>query len=235
VVLLDDAFQYRKIRPALSIVLMDYTRPIYDDYLLPLGRLRDRRNQLHRADIVFVTKCPSSLTPIQQRILSKEMHLYPYQQMFLTTFSYDEPQAVFKKDCDKELNFGLFEHKRDAKPILLTGIANPAPLVDYLTKKNQSPIAHLAFPDHHIFTPKDVEKINLEAQKNPDSLIYTTEKDAVRLRETQGLSDDVRVRLFYIPIVVTFLSESEGEHFRKFILNYVKNNKRNNILHSIKK
>ncbi len=226
VVILDDAFQHRRVHPSLSMLLIDYNRPVQSDYLLPLGRLRDRRNQLHRADIVFITKCPEKLTPIEQRILAKNMNLYPYQQLYLTNFAYGAPQAVFPNVAAGGVGGGV-------QLILLTGIANPVPLVEYVTKQYAAPVAHLSFPDHHAFTAADVQKINDVAQKNPTASIYTTEKDAVRLRETQGLSDETRSRLFYIPVTVQFLAEGAEEKFRKFILNYVRKNKRNNILHAI--
>ncbi len=225
VVVLDDAFQYRKVRPSLSMLLIDYHRPVSRDCLLPLGRLRDRKNQIRRADMVFITKCPPVLTPIEQRILSKSMRLYPYQQLYLTTFDYGLPAPVFPERYTEERIF--------KGNILLTGVANPQPLADYLKGKGNEPKAHLAFADHHLFTAADARKINELAQAYRDAQLLTTEKDAMRLRETEGLSDAVKERLFYIPITVKFLAENGEEKFRKFITNYVRKNKRNNILHTI--
>jgi tetraacyldisaccharide 4'-kinase len=221
-VILDDAFQHRQVRPALSMLLIDYNRPIGKDCLLPLGRLRDRKNQLHRADLVFITKCPPQLTPIEQRIIVKNMRLYPYQQLYLTTFAYAAPQAVFEEQ----------EQPSSGENILLTGIASPAPLVAYLTETYGAPVEHLAFSDHHAFTPQDVRKINEAAQRHPEARILTTEKDATRLRVTKGLSNEVQARLFYLPVTVHFLAENGEEKFRRFITNYVRKNKRNNILHA---
>jgi len=225
VIILDDAFQHRRVHPSLSILLVDYNRHILSDYLLPLGRLRDHKNQVHRADMVFITKCPEKLTPIEQRVMNKNMNLFPYQRLYFTTFAYDAPQAVFAE--------AAAENSKTTAPILLTGIANPVPLVEYVTKEYKAPVVHLAFPDHHVFTATDVQKINDVAHQHPNAAIFTTEKDAVRLRDTEGLSDKVRSRLFYIPITIRFITDGTEEKFRKFILDYVRKNKRNNILHTI--
>jgi tetraacyldisaccharide 4'-kinase len=219
-IVLDDAFQHRKVCPSVSVLLIDYHRPLHDDFLLPLGRLRDRKNQIYRADVVIVSKCPAKFTPIEQRILSKSLNLYPYQQLFLTTFDYGAPVAV---NGEQTMDDGV-PSQPAATPLpttdgclLLTGIAHPASLVDYLKKQQQEIKAHLAFPDHRRFTRNDVRKINGMARQYPALPLFTTEKDAMRLRETPGLSDDVAKRLFYLPVTVRFLAADGEEKFKKQI------------------
>ena len=221
VVILDDAFQYRKVQPALSLLMIDYNRPIQKDYLLPLGRLRDYANQQRRADVIFLTKCPKQLKPIERSLKEKDMHIYPYQQLYFTTFEYGKHYPVFQaKETDT------------TESIVITGIANPKPFLEQLEKKYTLK-KHLKYPDHHRFSGNDIRTINAVSRQYPDASIFTTEKDALRLYETKGLDEQVQQRLFYIPIEVVFLSEKEKNKFVKYIVDFIQKNRRNTILHSI--
>jgi tetraacyldisaccharide 4'-kinase len=220
-VILDDAFQYRKVQPALSLLMIDYNRPIQKDYLLPLGRLRDYAYQHRRSDVVFFTKCPKQLKPIERGLKEKDMHIYPYQQLYFTTFEYGKHCPVFQA---KEIDA--------TEAIAITGIANPKPFLEQLGKKYTLK-KHLKYPDHHRFSVNDARTINAVARQYPKASIFTTEKDALRLHETKGLDEQVQQRLFYIPIEVIFLSEKEKDKFVKYVVDFVRKNRRNNILHSI--
>ncbi len=222
-VILDDAFQYRKIRPALSLLMIDYNRPVRKDFYLPLGRLRDSKGQQRRADIIFLTKCPAQLKPIERRVMSKDVHAYPYQQLYFSTFNYGGKRAVFE-----ESNFS----QKASEAIAVTGIANPAPFLEQVKREHRLK-AHLAFPDHHAFSANDVQKINAVAAQYPEALLLTTEKDALRLYETQGLADEAKQRFFYIPVEVAFLEEADKAKFAKYIVSYVRKNRRNTILYPI--
>jgi len=222
VVILDDAYQHRSVHPSLSLLLVDYMRPITEDHYLPYGELRDSLSQKHRADVVVVTKCPLKMQPIEQRIMTKNLNLYPYQHLYFTGLEYGLPQPVFT-----EMKVSYTPTK---ELLALTGIANPEPFIDHLTTYGKL-IKHASFPDHHAFTKKDVERLNALAAAHPGVPVFTTEKDTQRLRMTEGLSDELKKQLFYIPVKVVFLSAAEGEKFEKFITNYVQKNKRNNILH----
>jgi tetraacyldisaccharide 4'-kinase len=229
IIILDDAFQHRRVCPSLSLLLIDYHRPLHRDHLLPWGRLRDRRNQLRRADIVCITKCPPHLPPGKQQEIMAHLPAYLHPRLFFTTFAYGAPQLVESgewrvENGDKRmvasahsplstLHSPFKNHSPLStlhSPLLLTGIAHPAPLVQYLQEQRCPPLQHLVFRDHHVFTAADVRKINAAARRYPDVPIFTTEKDAVRLRETAGLSDDVKQRLFFLPVTVHFLTEESA-------------------------
>lgn len=215
VIILDDAFQHRRVRPSLSLLLIDYHRPLHRDHLLPWGRLRDQRSQLRRADIVCITKCPAHLTLEEQQEIAAHFPAHLHPQLFFTTFAYGAPQQVMENE-EWKVESGEWRQAHSGHcpssifhfpfSILLTGIANPAPLVQYLTEQRCPPLQHLAFRDHHTFTAADVRKINTAARRYPDAPVFTTEKDAVRLRETAGLSDEVKQRLFFLPVTVRFLA-----------------------------
>jgi tetraacyldisaccharide 4'-kinase len=194
-VILDDAFQHRRVHPALSILLVDYNRPLHTDHYLPYGRLRDNVSRKRHADVVIVTKCPARIQPIEQRVITKNLNLYPYQRLYFTRFEYGAVEAVFE------------EHVFPAaakQAVALTGIADPTTFTGHL-QENYQLVQHLDFPDHHFFMPHDVARINAAAAAYPEALLFTTEKDAQRLRAVEGWSGDVKKRLFYIPVTVAFL------------------------------
>lgn len=198
VIILDDAFQHRYVQADKNIVLVDYNRPVHEDCLLPAGRLREHTSALKRADYIVVTKCPHNLQPIERRILSKHLKIKPYQQLFFTTLEYGDIWGL----CNQA---GDIEPDKDTDILCLTGIAQPAPYVEHL--KTYTPrVTELPFPDHHHFTPKDIQYIEkvFGGIKNEKKYIFTTEKDAMRLR-TSELPDELKRRIYYIPVVPAFL------------------------------
>ncbi len=214
VVLLDDAFQHRYVKPGINILLVDYHRLIIYDKLLPAGRLREPAAEKKRADIVIVTKCPKDLKPMEYRVLTKAMNLYPFQELYFTSIEYTELMGIYN---GKTLNLKEIAEK---KVILLTGIASPEQIINDLTPFC-SCITSIAFGDHHAFTDKDVEYINSQYLScDGEKLIITTEKDATRLTETCGLCDEVKSNIYTLPIHITFML-GQGEKFNSRILNYV--------------
>ena len=225
VILLDDAFQHRYVKPGINILLVDYHRLVIYDKLLPAGRLREPLSGKDRADIVIVTKCPQGLKPMEYRVITKAMNLYPYQQLFFTTLSYGELQPVFpEKALPEELSQLGTQHV-----LLLTGIASPQQMISDLTP-HTGHITPLTFSDHHQFKAKDVALINETFADLPSpKVIVTTEKDATRLQTTSGLSDEVCQHLYSLPINIRFMLEQQTT-FNNQILSYVHKNSRNSIL-----
>ena len=224
VILLDDAFQHRYVKPGINILLVDYHRLTIYDKLLPAGRLREPQSGKARADIVIVTKCPKDLKPMEYRVIIKAMDLYPYQQLFFTSLDYDDLYSVFgntKRPLDSI--------KRTDNILLLTGIASPKQLANDISEYTSN-ITQLNFPDHHQFTAKDIERINSTFSNMPSpKIIITTEKDTARLADMDGLSDDVRQSLYKLPIRVKFMLDQEDE-FNNKIIGYVQKNSKNSIL-----
>ena len=202
VIVLDDAFQHRYVRADKNIILVDYNRPIYEDCLLPAGRLRENTNALKRADYIIVTKCPKNLQPIERRILSKHLKIKPYQQLFFTTLEYGKITALSSKAEP------IIPHN-SSHILCITGIAQPQPYIEYL--KTYTPnIKELHYPDHHHFSKKDILYINqtFQAIKNKEKYIFTTEKDAVRLQSCD-LPEELKCSIYYIPIVPVFLTNND--------------------------
>jgi len=196
VILLDDAFQHRSVKPDTNIVLIDSSRPIDEDCLLPVGRLRDLPDQIKRADKVVVSKCPPEMDAGDMFMWEQRLNLSAGTQVEFTSLRYDEPVSIFP-EADKRYIYSKFV-------MMLTAIANPQHLRFHLL--NQYKIEdHLEYRDHHNFRKRDVRRINRWAKNNPKALIMTTEKDAQRLISLTALSDEVKRRLFYLPVIVTVL------------------------------
>ena len=225
VILLDDAFQHRYVKPGINILLVDYHRLIIYDTLLPAGRLREPLTGKNRADMVIITKCPKDLKPMEYRVITKAMDLYPYQQIFFTTLEYGELTPLFKKEAPT-VNL---DKLKDHNVLLLTGIASPRQMKEDLTPV-VSKLSMLSFPDHHAFSQKDIEQISSEFAKLPSpKCIITTEKDAARFIGLEGLSNEIKENIYILPVRITFMLNQE-EKFNENIIGYVRKNSRNSIL-----
>lgn len=223
VVLLDDAFQHRYVKPGINILLVDYHRLIIYDKMLPAGRLREPLSGKNRADIVIITKCPKDLKPMEFRVLTKAMDLYPFQKLYFTSIDYDTPKGVFE---EKQIELDKLQ---DYHVLLLTGIASPKQM-EHDLKPMTKDITNLSFGDHHSFKGKDINRINDAFESMPEPrIIITTEKDAVRLRETEGLYEKVKANMYELPIKVSFMLDQQ-DNFNEKIISYVRKNSRNSIL-----
>jgi tetraacyldisaccharide 4'-kinase len=227
VIILDDGFQHRRITPGLTILLTDFNRLMIKDHMLPYGELRESVNNMYRSDIILVTKCPPDLSPIQRRIIVKEINKAAYQNLYFTSYRYGEPSPVFNASPSAMPDFAA-ERKEKNGIVLVTGIANPDPLREYL-RKFTNDLVHLSFPDHHTFTEKDFAKITLAySSLAPDvKFIITTEKDAIRIRDFSNIAENIKSSFWYFPLEVFFLNDDKKE-FDNLIVDYVRKNKRNN-------
>lgn len=228
VILLDDAFQHRYVKPGINILLVDYHRLIIYDKLLPAGRLREPMSGKERADMVIITKCPKDLKPMEFRVLTKAMSLFPYQDLFFTTIDYCKLKKVF---CNSPQNITEMEREelKNYHVLLLTGIASPKLLASDLSPLCRS-LKQLTFADHHNFKPADIGKINKAFEEMPSpKIIVTTEKDATRIESAEGLDGKAADALYVQPIQIRFMLEQQ-ELFDQKIISYVHKNSRNSIL-----
>lgn len=224
VILLDDAFQHRYVRPGINILLVDYHRLIIYDRLLPAGRLREPVKSKNRADIVIITKCPKDLRPMDFRVITKAMNLFPYQQLYFSTHEYGTMRQLFGTGERPMESLSQEEHV-----LLLTGIASPEQMLLDLRPFTEH-LTSLAFGDHHQFKSKDIERINRVFAALPaPRIIITTEKDAARLASVEGLSEEVRQGLYVLPLRVSIMLD-QAETFHQNIIGYVRKNSRNSIL-----
>jgi len=227
IVLLDDAFQHRYVKPGISILLIDYNRPLHRDHIMPYGWLRESSVERFRANIVIISKSPEVVQAIDKRNIFHKLRLMPNQDAFFTSIVYKEPQTFLDEPIPITFEKIAKEHY---SILLVAGIANPKPLITELEKYSKN-IKTLLFPDHHYFTNDDLKNIQEELALLPgeNKIVITTEKDVARLKEFASVILDSK-KWYYIPIKISFHA-GEADLFNKYIFHYVTNNNRNSILY----
>ncbi|HMM10623.1 MAG TPA: tetraacyldisaccharide 4'-kinase [Bacteroidales bacterium] len=215
VILLDDAFQHRAIKPGLNILLTDYHKLYPKDHLFPAGNLRDIKQAATRADIIIVTKTPSIISPYIKAEILQIIKPKPHQQLYFAYLEFGKAYPIGKPPKAKEL--------RDVSSIfLVTGIANPYPLLEHMRRKCNE-LLHKSFSDHHRFSEKDILEIRHAFQHiiGSNKIIVTTEKDAVRLADSPYFSKLEDLPILVQPIRMAFHASEYGS-FDQSILNYVR-------------
>lgn len=214
IIVLDDAFQHRKIKADLNIVLVDYSRNVFTDKFLPMGGLRDLPERIYDADIIIVTKCPSDLDNWERTNFVYSLGFHEYhtstcegknrrgenQTVLFTTISYGGGQKLYSTSDQR-----YFYSK---KLVLFTGIAKSNPLANYLSDYYKI-VREYNFPDHHRYVRADVKKLQSAVKLHPTAAVVTTEKDAQRILDYKGMPQNLMERMFYVPISVDFLSDLE--------------------------
>ncbi|PKA82266.1 lipid-A-disaccharide kinase [Ulvibacter sp. MAR_2010_11] len=190
IILLDDAFQHRKVKASTTILLTSFPDLYIEDYMLPTGNLREFRSGADRADIIVVTKCPEGVAYAKLQEIQFRMDLKPHQKIYFSRIGYDD--SIYGKAEIQSLDY-----LRNKPFTLVTGIANPKPLVDFLTRK-QFVFTHEKFPDHHDFSDATIEKLKKK------EIVLTTEKDYMRLQPKLE-----KFALYYLPIKTVILNEQE--------------------------
>lgn len=216
IVILDDSFQHRKLSLDLSILLTSYSHPFFKDKIIPFGLLREHKNGYKRADYIIITKSPLNYSMGDRIDFESNLRPKKYQKVFFSHTDYKPLYALFEKETTISL-----ENK---SVILITGIADNKPIIDFISEKTTI-INMLEFSDHYNFTNKDIEKlINLyNSQKQENTVIITTEKDSMRLKNFEQLSN---LPLYVLPIGLTITSTvSKSLEFREIILDDVRKNK----------
>ena len=227
IIVLDDAFQHRALKPDFSAVLIDYNRPVFKDHLMPIGRLRDLPSRLSAADALIVTKCPTYIDDEQRAAWAADLGLKEFdpqtcegirsngkrQKIFFTYINYDTPQAVYPE--------GDTRYLYAKRLILFSGIANDAPLRHFLCGEYKI-VKHFNFPDHHKFTRSDIYSIRNASDTYPTSVIMTTEKDCQRVRDCKFVPGSLKDRMFHIPIKVGFLGDEDRNIFKSMLNSFLK-------------
>lgn len=211
-IILDDAFQHRAIKPSLNLLLIDYARPIYEDFTFPAGRLRERRHGAKRADTVIITKNTAELSSKKQREIENRLQPYLKQNtpIFFTKIIYGKPQNC--RSGKENIEF--------AKVLLISGIANPKPFEEYV-KTHFEVVNHLIFNDHHDYTERDL--VEIVAKNNcSGTTILMTEKDMVKFIPFLNHELLKGVELYYLPIEIGFLNTNMKNNFDKLVMSHLR-------------
>ncbi|MFP5438497.1 MAG: tetraacyldisaccharide 4'-kinase [Bacteroidia bacterium] len=211
VIVLDDAYQHRKVTAGFYILLTAYGDIYTDDFILPAGNLRESRSGAKRAGVIVVTKCPTDISAKEQQQIIGRLKPKQGQQVFFSCIAYDD--LVYGDNGTKSVT----DIKNEPK-VLVAGIAKPQPFYDYLKSDGDSV---KTYPDHHEFTETEINEL---IQLSETKTIVTTEKDYMRLKGRLP-----QCKLFYLPIKSRFITG--GNNFDKTILNYVERSTANSRLH----
>ena len=216
VILLDDAFQHRYVKPGLSILLTDYHKLYCNDYLIPYGTLREFRSGAARADVIVVTKTPKVLSPIENRKIISDLQPAAHQKVYFSFIRYGEIVPLWTKSCLRKPG------EKYNTIVLFAGIANIYPLQDHL-KRECLELTILQYPDHHQYTSKDLDRIKriFDDLYSRNKLLVTTEKDAMRLLNPNLIGQAGKMPVHYLPIEIDFHG-SDKDAFNEQILSYVK-------------
>lgn len=207
-IMLDDGFQHRYVEPWVNIVLIDYTRPVYNDHMLPRGNLRDTVNQLHRAHYIIMTKCPPDISPLDKRIVRKWIKPYPYQSLFFTSMESGDALPIFPEGAE-------FVPKGGGNVIAMSGIGNPKSFADSISSRYKL-VDEIIFPDHHPYHRRDLGLMKQKLEEAPGrTVIVTTEKDAVKLAGSRKIPAEIREKLFYQPLSIRFNEHSDVKFLNK--------------------
>lgn len=217
VILLDDAYQHRHVKAGLYILLIDCNLPVWQDRVLPFGRLRESIGGIRRSDIVIMTKC-DGITPEQQEWCRSYITEWKDIPVFFSKMEYGDCRPLFK-ECTALPDAGEI--------LLVTGIANPTPLRQEIERRGAR-ATMMQFGDHHNFTTGDFEKVaeKFLAMESRSKAIITTEKDATRLMQRDDLPEVIKQNIFALPIKVGFIG-GEEKMFNQIIENYVTEDSRN--------
>lgn len=215
VILLDDAFQHRSIKPGMNLMVTDHSRLFTRDHVVPFGRLREDRKGYHRANGIIVSKCPAKLSVQEKEAITREISPLPHQRLFFTTLQYGGLYHLFQPEPA--------QLPADASILVVCGIARPEPLVQHLLERYAN-VHLLSFPDHYYYTQKDLDKIKLELEQldGEHKYIVTTEKDAVRLHLLRDRITGMGLPFMVLPVEVQFLF-GEADSFNSYIFDYVAN------------
>ncbi len=209
-IILDDAFQHRYVKPSVSVILTEYNRPVFNDNLLPYGRLRESARALNRADMVVVTKCPIDMKPMHYRIFEENLNLFPFQKLYFSRYNYGHLVPIFPEEATEIP--ALASQRSDTSLLVVTGVANPKPFVRYL-RRHKAKVKLKRFADHHNFSSSDMDEIcrQYDELSSSEKYIVTTEKDAVRILNNPYFPHRLKKNIFYVPIKVEFIERGDAE------------------------
>lgn len=208
-IIMDDGFQHRKVKAKVNLIILDATRPVENDHLLPRGRLRDLKSRLNKAHIFVVSKCSDQMSPLERRLWRNKLCTVAYQKIF---FSHIEPQDIeplFYFEEREEVDYGC-------QAILVAGVGNPRPFINEAQVRFNI-VDKMIMPDHHVYNKQDMQLLGEMLARHPRAIILMTEKDAIKLFRATSLPEPLRRAMYYQPIKTTLLDGPDKDFWGKVI------------------
>lgn len=209
VLLMDDGFQHLSIKAGFNVVLCDYNRPYYDDYLLPAGMLRESASGANRADVIIVTKCPNNLDESEKQRITQKLKLLPHQQVYFSSIVYQNLLPLTQAATSTPI--------KNTQVIGLTGIAKANLFLSELENR-YTLVDKLTFGDHHTYRDESIQQLAALHKQHPQSVIITTEKDAVKLGSEEILKHINPIPILYLPIGVEI---EHGDELVQRVISYI--------------
>lgn len=212
VIVMDDGFQHRYVTPWVNVIIIDATRPVDKDYLLPYGELRDLRSSLSRANYFIVTKCGNDMSPLDRSLMSKVLVRAAYQKIYFMRHESLPLRRVFA--VGPEVEDAIPEpSRRSDEVIAMSGIGNPAVFVEEIGNRYRL-VDTLTFDDHHVYRIGDIKMLASKLREHPSACVVTTEKDAVKLFNSGKIPAALRERLFYVPVRLAYIEDSAKDFLK---------------------
>lgn len=227
-VLLDDAFQHRKVKVGLQILLFDYNKVFNKDWMLPFGNLREPISGLNRADIILITKTPKIFSPMERRRVESHLPNHLHKPIVFSYLKYGELKGLHQSYPNRMLS----QCDKKTQVILITGIADATLLINYLESNKLKIVKHFKYADHYNYTVSDITKWKTEydAIAGDNKMVITTEKDAMRLLHPKFENKLDELPIYYLPIE-SEIHEKDKEWFDNKVIEYVRTSKKHNGVH----
>lgn len=191
-IIMDDGFQHRRVRPKVNIIILDATRPVENDYLLPRGRLRDLKSRLNEAHFFIISKCSEHMKPLERRLWCKKVRTIAYQKVYFSQIATKDIEPLFYFEEREEIDYGC-------QAILLVGVGNPRPFIREAQIRFNI-VDKMIMPDHHVYNKADIAQLGQMLARHPRAIILMTEKDAIKLFRVTSMSEGLRRAMYYQPI-----------------------------------
>lgn len=212
VIVMDDGFQHRRVTAWVNVIVIDATRPVDKDYMLPYGELRDTRSSLSRANYFIVTKCNDDMSPLDRRLMRKVLQRAAYQRIYFMRHESLPLRRVFAAEAGAEETLPEPSCKSD-EVIAMCGIGNPSVFVKDIEQR-YTMVDSLVFDDHHVYRIGDIRTLSAKLVEHPSACVVTTEKDAVKLFNSDKIPAALRERLFYVPVRLAYLEDSDKDFLK---------------------
>lgn len=212
VIVMDDGFQHRRVTPWVNVVVIDSTRPVDKDSMLPYGELRDTRSSLSRANYFIVTKCGDGMSPLNRGLMRKVLVTAAYQRVYFMRHESLPLQRIFAADPETEDAIPEPSCKSD-EVIAMCGIGNPSVFINDI-KEKYTLVDSLVFEDHHVYRVGDLRTLSAKLVEHPMASVVTTEKDAVKLFNSDKIPAVLRDRIFYVPVRLSYIEDSDKDFLK---------------------